>query len=230
MNILVLADKNQKAEFEQKVTTLTLSNITYFNPNEESSIPDLQAYEMILDFRATHSKHSIMEYAKLSNRVIILNTVFDNILNYNDKIQDSKSIFLGINGLTGFINLPVSEISLIKVENIDLVLKMFEKLNWSIKIVENRIGMVTPRVICMIINEAYYTLQEKTATAKDIDISMKLGTNYPFGPFEWTHKMGIENVYNLLINIYEDTKDERYKVAPLLKQERFLQKKLTNIM
>lgn len=230
MNILVLADKNQELEFEQKATTLSLSNITYFNPNEESSIPDLQAYEMILDFRATHSEHSIHEYAKLSNRVIILNTIFDNVTSLNYSLQDSKSIFLGINGLTGFINLPISEFSLIKVENIDLVLKMFEKLNWSIKIVENRIGMVTPRVICMIINEAYYTLQEKTATAKDIDISMKLGTNYPFGPFEWVNKIGIENVYNLLINLYDDTKDERYKVSPLLKQERFLQKNLTNIM
>ncbi|MEN9522871.1 MAG: hypothetical protein RL065_1248 [Bacteroidota bacterium] len=230
MNILVLVNHNQKAEFEQKVATLAISKVSYFNPEEEISAPNLQAYEMILDLRSNHTEASIIEYSKLSNRIIILNTVYDNIAEYNYIIQNSKSIFVGINAMPGFINLPISEISILKAENHELLNKIFEKLNWQIKIIDNRIGMVTPRIICMIINEAYYTLQEKTASAADIDISMKLGTNYPFGPFEWAEKIGIENVYNLLSNLYNDTKDERYKIAPLLKQERFFQKKLTNIM
>jgi 3-hydroxybutyryl-CoA dehydrogenase len=81
--------------------------------------------------------------------------------------------------------------------------------------------MVTPRIIAMIINEAYFTLQERTATRSDIDVSMKLGTNYPFGPFEWATKIGLKNVYNLLNALYNDTKDERYKISPLLKKETF---------
>ncbi len=41
----------------------------------------------------------------------------------------------------------------------------------------------------MIINEAYFTAAEGHRFAEDIDISMKLDTNYPFGPFEWSKKI-----------------------------------------
>ena len=87
------------------------------------------------------------------------------------------------------------------------------------KIVEDRVGMVTPRIICMIINEAFYTVQEGTASKKDIDLGMKLGTNYPMGPFEWLDKIGIDQAYELLEALYEDTKEERYKICPALKKE-----------
>jgi 3-hydroxybutyryl-CoA dehydrogenase len=60
-------------------------------------------------------------------------------------------------------------------------------------------------------------LQEGTASKEDIDTSMKLGTNYPFGPFEWANKIGIKHVYETIEAIYLDTHDERYKVCPMLK-------------
>jgi 3-hydroxybutyryl-CoA dehydrogenase len=85
-------------------------------------------------------------------------------------------------------------------------------------VVADRVGFVAPRVICMIINEAFYTVQEGTASKEDIDQAMKLGTNYPYGPFEWCEKIGVIQVYELLDVVYNDTKDERYKIAPLLKQ------------
>jgi 3-hydroxybutyryl-CoA dehydrogenase len=71
----------------------------------------------------------------------------------------------------------------------------------------------------MIINEAYYTVQERTALPEDIDQAMKLGTNYPKGPFEWCREIGINNVYHLLDSMYLDTREERYKICSLLKQE-----------
>ena len=71
----------------------------------------------------------------------------------------------------------------------------------------------------MIINEAYFTVQEGTAEKDAIDQAMKLGTNYPHGPFEWAEMIGLENVLDLLEAVYADTRDERYKVCPLLKKE-----------
>ncbi|MFM6953272.1 MAG: 3-hydroxyacyl-CoA dehydrogenase family protein [Bacteroidota bacterium] len=84
--------------------------------------------------------------------------------------------------------------------------------------VNSRVGMITPRVVCMIINEAFYTVQEGTATESDIDQAMKLGTNYPMGPFEWCEKIGLSDVYETLEAMYQDTHDERYKICSLLKQ------------
>jgi 3-hydroxybutyryl-CoA dehydrogenase len=71
----------------------------------------------------------------------------------------------------------------------------------------------------MVINEAYYTLEEGTAQRDDIDLAMKLGTNYPFGPFEWAKRIGIRHIVNLLDAVYQATKDERYKVCALLRGE-----------
>jgi 3-hydroxybutyryl-CoA dehydrogenase len=47
---------------------------------------------------------------------------------------------------------------------------------------------------------------------------MKLGTNYPFGPFEWGDKIGLNNVVKVLDAVWQYTKDERYKVCPALRK------------
>lgn len=59
-------------------------------------------------------------------------------------------------------------------------------------------GMISARVIAMIINEAHLLLQEGAASAEDIDLSMKLGTGYPMGPFAWEQLWGVEKTRALL--------------------------------
>jgi 3-hydroxybutyryl-CoA dehydrogenase len=93
------------------------------------------------------------------------------------------------------------------------------QLNTKFTIVEDRIGMITPRIVCMIINEAYFASDENVASRADIDLAMKLGTNYPFGPFEWSQKIGVHQVYELLKAVSDDTGDERYKISGLLERE-----------
>ena len=77
--------------------------------------------------------------------------------------------------------------------------------------------MISPRIIAMIINEASYTLEEKTATKNDIDMGMRLGTNYPIGPFEWADKIGIRHVVEILEGLYISESDNRYIPSNLLK-------------
>jgi 3-hydroxybutyryl-CoA dehydrogenase len=78
-------------------------------------------------------------------------------------------------------------------------------------------GFVTPRTISMIINEAYFTKEAGVSEVKDIDIALKLGTNYPFGPFEWAGKIGIKNIYGLLKKL--SLHDARYNPCKLLEKE-----------
>jgi len=78
-------------------------------------------------------------------------------------------------------------------------------------------GMIAARIIVMIINEAYFALSENISTKEEIDIAMKLGTNYPYGPFEWSAKIGLQNVYALLKHL--NKKESRYEIAPLLIEE-----------
>jgi 3-hydroxybutyryl-CoA dehydrogenase len=78
-------------------------------------------------------------------------------------------------------------------------------------------GMFTPRTISMIVNEGYFALQEEISSKKEIDIAMRLGTNYPYGPFEWSEKIGLKKIYNLLEQLAHT--DKRYVPAPLLVKE-----------
>jgi 3-hydroxybutyryl-CoA dehydrogenase len=64
--------------------------------------------------------------------------------------------------------------------------------------VPDEIGFITPRVVSMIINEAFIALKEGVSTKGEIDTAMKLGTNYPYGPFEWAEKIGVEKIKSLL--------------------------------
>ncbi len=78
-----------------------------------------------------------------------------------------------------------------------------------------------PRTIAMIVNEAFFALGDKLATATDIDLAMKNGVNYPLGPFEWGEKIGLHNIAQLLEELSTITRDERYKLATELKLQAF---------
>ncbi len=88
----------------------------------------------------------------------------------------------------------------------------------EISIVQDRIGMVTPRILCMIINEAFFALMEDIASPKDIDLAMKLGTNYPMGPIEWAKTITFKQVCSVLDALHSNLGEERYRIAPLLRQ------------
>jgi 3-hydroxybutyryl-CoA dehydrogenase len=69
----------------------------------------------------------------------------------------------------------------------------------------------------MIVNEAYYTLEKEVSTKEEIDIAMKSGTNYPYGPFEWSRKIGLKNIFEMLNRLRN--KNKLYDVSTLLTHE-----------
>lgn len=99
------------------------------------------------------------------------------------------------------------------------IVDIMNALQWNYTIVPDTPGLITPSVIAMIINEAYYALVEGVSTKEDIDIAMKLGTNYPYGPFEWAEKIGIGQIFGLLQRLNINGKDERYNIAKMLFKE-----------
>ena len=99
-------------------------------------------------------------------------------------------------------------------EEIEAVFKM---LNIKINFVKDEPGFISARVIAMIINEAYFALEDNVSSKIEIDTAMKLGTNYPFGPFEWALQIGTGNILALLQKLY--LTDSRYKPSQLLAKE-----------
>ena len=76
-------------------------------------------------------------------------------------------------------------------------------------------GFIFPRTIAQIVNEAFFTLEDKVASEEDINRAMKFGVNYPKGPFEWAQ--GREKYFiTLLKELKNKTQDERYRINTLL--------------
>jgi 3-hydroxybutyryl-CoA dehydrogenase len=102
--------------------------------------------------------------------------------------------------------------------------KFVEELFTSIGIKAQNIskpnfGFTYPRVVSMIINEAYFMYGENSADKESIDLAMKFGVNYPYGPFEWSEIIGKKLIVETLDELFNLTKEERYKVAPSLRLE-----------
>jgi 3-hydroxybutyryl-CoA dehydrogenase len=87
-------------------------------------------------------------------------------------------------------------------------------------------GFTYPRIISMIVNEAYFALEEDLATKNDIDLAMKNGVNYPLGPFEWGKMIGLKYIVKILDELFFVHHDPRYRACPLLRREAFLKEEL----
>ena len=82
--------------------------------------------------------------------------------------------------------------------------------------VKNAPGFVVNRILCPMINEAIFVLQEGLATPEEIDAGMKLGANHPIGPLALADLVGLDTLLAVLNVFYADFRDPKYRAAPLL--------------
>lgn len=216
MKIGVIGTQNRIDELKQKVSSA--ANLVEIKDTDLWQLPNL-GLDAFFDLQFDDNTEHLHHYLHLDFPVLVSATKLQLAQVFIG--HDVKAPVVGFNALPTFINRPLLEVSSTSDTHKTKVEALAQQLAWECKWVEDRVGMVTPRIIFMIINEAYYTMQEGTANKADIDTGMKLGTNYPMGPFEWAEKVGLKDVYEVLDALYTDTRDERYKICPLLKTEYF---------
>ena len=79
-------------------------------------------------------------------------------------------------------------------------------------------GLVLPRILTQLVNEAAFVFQDGIAEAETIDMAMKLGVNYPQGPLEWGAQIGYEKVLAILDHLYAEFHEDRYRACSLLRK------------
>jgi len=174
--------------------------------DEPGPVPDADAY---IDLLFNLSAERTDKLKSLQPAAIIVNSV----INTSAELPGG---FIRINGWRSFIKRTLVEASC-KDADKAAAEKIFSCFNKTVEWVPDIPGFITPRVISMIINEAYFTLDEQVSSKEEIDTAMKLGTNYPYGPFEWSTIIGLKNVFELLTVLSKT--NSRYTASSLLQKE-----------
>jgi len=135
----------------------------------------------------------------------------------NKTISEISLPFIRINGWPGFLKRNIAEVVCTNDTGKKEAEKILTALNRKPEWVPDIKGFISSRVVSMIVNEAYFALEENVSTKNEIDIAMKLGTNYPYGPFEWAKKIGLKKIAGLLTEL--SLTEKRYQPANLLLKE-----------
>jgi 3-hydroxybutyryl-CoA dehydrogenase len=123
---------------------------------------------------------------------------------------------LGSRSGCGFFALPTGG-AVELVRGTDLARQFFEGLGRPVVDIEDCVGGVIGRLVCQVINESAFALQEGVASQQDIDAGMELGMNHPRGPFAWMEAIGPQQVLRVLDGLQAFTREERYRAAPWLR-------------
>lgn len=206
MKIIVLANAEQKEELLAQEQSPSAEVIWITDTAALHTIKEADAF---IDLLFDNSQERIKELYDSGSPLTIINSVVK-------PPYSSINNFIRINGWTTFLKRPIVEASGNEAGR-QKAEEIFSSFNKKTGWVTDITGFLSARVIAGIINEAYFALEEQVSSKQEIDTAMKLGTNYPYGPFEWSEKIGLKNIYSLLTHLAKEQK--RYEPAALLIKE-----------
>lgn len=205
MIIIIRSTELQKKELLEKSFDISV-NVQWLKPDESFSGWTADAFFDLL-----------FDDIEIANNECMNDVpVFVHAVNCTCK-EINKPNYIRLNAWNGFLNRSLTELVCCNDAFKKRVEKIFEKLGWRLAWVADDYGFIAAGIIAMIINEAYFALEENVSTKEEIDIAMKLGTNYPYGPFAWSEKIGLRNVLNLLKKLAKQ--NTRYCISGLLEYE-----------
>ena len=207
MRLVVLANEQQKEELLAAGISDNCK-IDWINSSKEfSSYPDADA---IMDLLFEENGYDVAHLQTFLRKIIFVNSIAKTI-------SEIDLPLIRINAWPGFLKRNIAEVACGDGTNKKEVEKILSLLNKKTEWVPDIKGFISARVVSMIINEAWFALDENVSTKEEIDIAMKLGTNYPYGPFEWGKKIGLKNIAGLLNEL--SLTEKRYLPATLLIKE-----------
>ncbi|HTI11139.1 MAG TPA: 3-hydroxyacyl-CoA dehydrogenase family protein [Puia sp.] len=206
MKIAVIAGSSLKKEMETRPHRVG-QDIEWIWADQVEDLAQRGDIQLYIDLGFIMDKDRIGQLSRLLPAPVMVNSVVYTL-------HEIGKPFIRINAWPGFLERSIHELVVPDERTAADLAALYEQLGWSYRLVPDIPGLISARILAMIINEAYYTLQSEISTRPEIDIAMKLGTNYPYGPFEWSERIGITNICHLL-SVLSET-DNRYSPAESL--------------
>ena len=164
------------------------------------TVQDLEGHmdaDLYVDLDFTPDKSRIKALGLLLPSMVMVNSVVYTI-------AEIGYPFIRINGWPGFLEREVHELVVSDDAMRQNIGRFYESSDRVCRLSPDVPGMITPRILSAIINEAWYTWEAGVSTKEEIDTAMKLGTNYPYGPFEWSERLGLSEIGELLKTMSND--------------------------
>jgi 3-hydroxybutyryl-CoA dehydrogenase len=133
-------------------------------------------------------------------------------------LVDCSTRALGGRGPVGFALLPGAGLVELCGERDAAVEALAARAGLHCEWVGDAPGLVLGRSVCQLVNEAAFALGEGVGSAADVDTGLTLGLNHPRGPVAWSREIGLDRVVAVLDGLWEHYREERYRVAPLLRR------------
>ena len=100
-------------------------------------------------------------------------------------------------------------------ETLQIALDWGKKLGKDCIVVDEAPAFVVNRILCSMINEAFFVLGEHLASPADIDKGMVLGCNHPIGPLSLGDLIGLDTLLHVMEGLHRELGD-KYMPAPML--------------
>lgn len=155
----------------------------------------------------------------LSERTPILSSSVTVTVVQQQKWLTHRQRLIGIGALPSLLGNGLLEIALSPYTDkatVSAAVEFAGALGKEFALVKDTAGLVLPRILCMLANEACFALMDGVAPPHDINAAMKLGANYPLGPLAWAEQIGLRQVHAVIAALYKNFNEERYRPAPLL--------------
>jgi len=102
-------------------------------------------------------------------------------------------------------------------ETLEIAKEWGRKIGKEVIVVKEAPAFAVNRILCIMLNEAFFALDEGIASAEDIDKGMVLGCNHPIGPLALSDLVGNETLLHVMEGLHRELGD-KYRPAPLLKK------------
>jgi len=102
-------------------------------------------------------------------------------------------------------------------ETLEIAREWGKKIGKEVVTVKEAPAFVVNRILCTMLNEAFFVLDEGLATAEDIDKAMMLGCNHPIGPLALADMVGNDTMLRVIEGLQRELGD-KYRPAPILRK------------